>query len=144
MTAADDPVDSAPSTVRVELAQDPRAAGQARRAARDVLVAWRLSHLVDAVVVAASELVTNAVRYGRAPVSMELQCQADQVRLDVHDGNPTEPPGPPGEVAVEAESGRGLGIVQALADEVAVEQVEDDGKIVHVTFGVGGADAAQT
>ncbi len=123
-----------PEPVRVELATDLRAVGQARRAARDVLVAWRLSHLVDVVVLVTSELVTNALRYGRPPVSIALQRQAGQVRLDVRDGDPAEPPAAPSVVAAHAESGRGIAIVHALADEVAVEQVEDDGKIVHVTF----------
>ena len=140
MSATGDPVERGASAVRVELAQDSRAPGQARRAARQVLVSWRLASLVDTVVLVASELVTNAVRYGRPPVTMELQCEVDQVRLDIHDGNPTEPPGAHGEAPADAESGRGLTIVQALADEVAVEQVEDDGKIIHVTFGVDSQD----
>lgn len=123
--------------MRVDLAQDERAASQARRATRDALVKWRLPGLVDAVVLAVSELVTNATRHGRPPLSMGLQHQREQVRLEVHDGSPTEPPGLAGPTAApDAESGRGLSIVQALADEVDVEQITDDGKIIHVTFGV--------
>ena len=99
---------------------------------------WRLSHLVDAVVLAVSELVTNAVRYGRPPVFIELQRRPEQVRLAVHDGNPAEPSLEPGAAEtgtdVEAESGRGLGIVHAVADKVNVEQVPGDGKIIQVTF----------
>ena len=136
MDVVKDPADPGASAVRVELASDQRAAGQARSAARQTLIGWRLSGLVDAVVLAASELVTNAVRHGRPPVSMELQRQSNRVRLDVHDGSPTEPPPSEGETLQGAESGRGLSIVHLLADEVAVEQVEDDGKIIHVTFGV--------
>lgn len=137
MQTPDGPVQDGTGAVQVELAQDRRAAGQARRAARDVLVAWCLSGLVDAVVLAASELVTNAVRHGRPPVRMELQRQENQVRLDVHDGNPTEPPTAPADADDVAESGRGMGIVQAVADDVAVEQVEDDGKVVRATFRFG-------
>lgn len=86
---------------------------------------------------ASSELVTNAVRYGRAPVSIKLQREPERVRLDVHDGDPTEPFLVPGGAGEDAESGRGLGTVHALADEVAVEQVTGDGKIIHVTFSAG-------
>lgn len=135
VTSPPDPLDV--PAVRVELAQDPRAAGQARGAVREVLVRWRLVHLVDAVVLAASELVTNAVRYGRPPVAMQLQRQEGQVRLDVHDGNPAEPADRHGQVHADAESGRGVEIVQALATEFSVEQVDGDGKIVHATFEVG-------
>jgi anti-sigma regulatory factor (Ser/Thr protein kinase) len=122
--------------VHVELAQDRRAPADARRAAREALVRWRLPGLVDAVVLAVSELVTNAVRYGRPQVSLELWRQPEQVRVSVHDGDPTEPPTGGGEAGPDAESGRGLSIVQQLADEVAVEQVPDDGKIVRVSFDV--------
>ena len=120
--------------MHVDLAQDRNAPADARRATQDTLVRWRLPGLVDTVVLAVSELVTNAVRYGRPRVSLELRRQAQQVRVDVHDGNPTEPPSLAGEVGPDAESGRGLAIVQALADDVAVEQVPDDGKIVRASF----------
>lgn len=120
--------------MHVDLAQDRNAPADARRATQDALVRWHLPGLVDTVVLAVSELVTNAVRYGRPRVSLELRRQAQQVRVDVHDGNPTEPPSLAGEAGPDAESGRGLAIVQALADDVAVEQVPDDGKIVRASF----------
>ena len=137
MNAHDEPGPPAPADpVQVPLAQDQRAPGQARRATRGTLISWRLPDLVDTVVLAVSELVTNAVRYGRPPVSLELRRRGQQVRVDVHDGDPTEPPGPAGEAEPDAESGRGMGIVHALADEVAVEQVDDDGKVIRLGFDV--------
>lgn len=140
---AEDRALDGPSTepVHVELSQDRRAPADARRATRDALVRWRLPELVDAVVLAVSELVTNAVRYGRPRVSLELQRQPEQVRVEVHDGDPTEPPTGHGEAGPDAESGRGLTIVQELADEIAVEQVPDDGKIVRVSFDTPPVDA---
>ncbi len=103
------------------------------------LLAWRLPALVDTVVLAVSELVTNAVRYGRPPVGLVLQRDRQEVHLDVHDGSPREPAGPRG-TSVTAESGRGMDIVQALAEQVDCEQIPDDGKIVHATFGVARSD----
>lgn len=126
--------------VRVELAQDDETPGRARRLTRQVLLDWRLPGLVDAVVLVVSELVTNAVRYGRPPLSMELRRQPREVRLAVHDGNPAEPDTADGAAAALAESGRGMGIVDVLADTVAVEQVTGVGKIIHAAFGIASPD----
>ena len=123
-----------PEPVHVDLPQDQRAPGQARRATRDALTAWRLTGLVDSVVLAVSELVTNAVRHGRPTVFLELLRRSDRVSVRVHDGDPAAPPGAGGEVTADAESGRGLAIVRELADDLAVEQVTDDGKVVRVDF----------
>ena len=122
--------------VQVKLAQNEETPGQARRVTRQALLDWRLPGLVDAVVLAVSELVTNAVRYGRPPLAMELRRRPREVRLAVHDGNPAEPVGADGAVAELAESGRGMGIVEVLADEVIVEQVTGDGKIIYAAFGI--------
>ena len=119
--------------VHVDLPQDQRAPSEARRAARAALTSWRLPELVDAVALAVSELVTNAIRYGRPTVSVDLARQRSQVRVAVHDGDPTEPPAA-GQAEADAESGRGLAIVEALADDVVVEQIADDGKVVRVDF----------
>lgn len=126
----------APSPVQVALGQDEGAPGQARGVTRQALADWRLPGLVDAVVLAVSELVTNAVRHGWPPLSMELRRRPEQVRLAVHDGNPAEPSGPGGQAGPDAECGRGLSIVNALADEVVVEQVTDGGKVIYATFGI--------
>jgi anti-sigma regulatory factor (Ser/Thr protein kinase) len=126
--------------VQVELAQDDGTPGRARRVTRDALLDWHLPGLVDVVVLVVSELVTNAVRYGRPPLSMELRRRPREVRLAVHDGNPTEPVAPGGTAAAHAESGRGMGIVGVLADDVVVEQVTDDGKIIHAAFCIPSSD----
>ena len=84
------------------------------------------------LVLVASELATNAIRHGRPPVTLELRRQTQAVRLDVHDGDPTEPVLTA--ATADVESGRGLAIVRALADSVAVEQVTGDGKILRASF----------
>lgn len=127
--------------VEVPLPHGQQAPGQARRFAREVLLRWRLPGLVDAVVLTVSELVTNAVRYGRPAVSLELARSDGELRVGVHDGDPAEPPGRSAAAAQDgAESGRGLGIVQTLAADVAFVQVPDDGKVVYASFPVEPAD----
>jgi len=131
--------DGAGELVRVDLSLGPHAPGDARRATREVLRRWELPALVDRVVLVVSELVTNSVRYGRPPLRLDLRRLRGCVRVDVHD---TVPVGPPlrGRTEVEAdrESGRGLLIVHAVADEVGVEQLSGGGKHVYASFDTRG------
>jgi anti-sigma regulatory factor (Ser/Thr protein kinase) len=120
--------------VSVELSADQEAPGQARRATREVLSRWQLPALVDRVVLVVSELVTNSVRYGRPPVRLVLTRWQRCVRVDVHDAHEVEPCLDRPDVAPDAESGRGLLLVNAVADQVGVEQVPGDGKHVFASF----------
>jgi anti-sigma regulatory factor (Ser/Thr protein kinase) len=121
--------------VRVDLSPGPRAPGDARRATTEVLRRWELPSLVDRVVLVVSELVTNSVRYGRPPLRLDLRRLRGCVRVDVHDTVPDEPAlHDRQQVDSDRESGRGLLIVSAIADEVGVEQVPGDGKHVYASF----------
>ena len=123
---------SADSAVQVDLPQDLTAPREARRAARRTLGRWRLGTLVDPVLLTVSELVGNAVRHGRPPVEMSLRRLGRGVRIDVHDESSAEVLSPePGE---DAESGRGLLLVDAVADDSGVQQIEGDGKVVWATI----------
>lgn len=91
-------------------------------------------HVRDAPVIAdlelmASELVTNAVEHGADhPIQMTVSAAQDQVVLSVTShGNATEVgPGSAWSVAdVTSITGRGLGIVRALADTVDVGWHDD-------------------
>ena len=135
MTSQGDRQEGAPDVVRVDLSPGPHAPGVARRATREVLCRWELPSLVDRVVLAVSELVTNSVRYGHPPLRLDLRRLRGCVRVDVHDAVAEEPRmhrrAP---VEDDRESGRGLLIVSAVADEVGVEQVPGDGKQVYASF----------
>lgn len=119
---------------RVELAlpSDLSAPASARREVRSLLARWRLGALLDPVLLAASELVTNAVRYGRPPVRMTLRRCAKGIALGVHDAGRTRPPGG-ATPHTDAESGRGLLLVEAVATETGVRS-EPDGKVVWARF----------
>ena len=71
---------------------------------------------VDDVVLMASELFTNAVLHGDGDVEVVLSLSGGHVRLEVADGGgvpvPSEVPRP----TPDAITGRGLAIVDALAD----------------------------
>jgi anti-sigma regulatory factor (Ser/Thr protein kinase) len=79
----------------------------------------------------ASELVTNAVRYGRPDIRLRLQVDVARLRVEVHDGGAPMPPW----VAPGAPSGqphgRGLVIVNHLAASWGVDGTDvGDGKDV--------------
>jgi anti-sigma regulatory factor (Ser/Thr protein kinase) len=116
------------SELQVALPSDLTAPQTARVAARGALDRWRLSALLDPVLLTVSELVANAVRHGRPPVHLKLRRSGGGVRVRVQDDDAT----PPAKRAAEAqdESGRGLLLVEAVAAETGVEQVPDDGKVV--------------
>ena len=134
MTLERDRSEDEAEVVRVDLRPGPHAPADARQATREVLGRWELPALVDRVVLVVSELVTNSVRYGRPPLWLDLRKLRGCVRVDVHDTVAEEPPLDRSEVDLDRESGRGLLIVSAVADEVGVEQLPGAGKHVYASF----------
>uniref|UniRef100_UPI003F497FF1 ATP-binding protein n=1 Tax=Streptomyces sp. CA-141956 TaxID=3240051 RepID=UPI003F497FF1 len=97
----------------------PEAAGAARHTARAVLEAWRVdAETAGAVVLVVSELVTNAVVHACAPLFLHLHREhcGSRVWVGVTDGGPAPQPGAWTSSCAEDEHGRGLGIVEMLAD----------------------------
>jgi anti-sigma regulatory factor (Ser/Thr protein kinase) len=94
----------------------PRSVGRARRLLVRHLDAWGLPQLVDAAELVVSELVTNAVRHAGEPRGRLIGTRFERlecgVRIEVHDagGHKPERQG----VCADAESGRGLALVDAL------------------------------
>ena len=105
----------------------------APRAARDELrraCAGRTStSLSEDALLVVSELVTNAVRHGREPISLDMYVEATQVFLGVYDvGEPFVPS--LGPVEVSASGGRGLNLVDLLSTSWAVHPGRPRGKSV--------------
>ena len=101
---------------RVRLATGPAAAAEARRRVRDAIASWRVPVDEDAALLLTSELVTNAVRHeaGQA-VMLVISCAGGQLRIDVHDTSRSLPA--VADVPADAETGRGLLLVETLSDE---------------------------
>ena len=97
------------------------AAGLARRATRDTLVAWGIGHMEETATLLVSELVGNAVRHasaGRLALELRLEASAARLRIEVLDSDPRPPqPRTPAELD---ESGFGFILVEALADKWGV------------------------
>ncbi|HWU08401.1 MAG TPA: ATP-binding protein [Streptomyces sp.] len=94
-----------------------------RRMGREQLRRWGLDILREPVELCMSELVTNAMRYGRGPlVGVRLYQASSYLVIEVTDGSPDRPV--LGTAGPDEESGRGLALVDAVAESWGVA---DDG-----------------
>ena len=104
---------------RVRLATGPAAPAEARRRVRDAIRSWQVPVDLDAALLLTSELVTNAIRYeagqGAQPVMLTIASSRGRLRVDVHDTSRSLPA--VAEVPADAETGRGLLLVETLSDE---------------------------
>ncbi|WP_436759030.1 ATP-binding protein [Streptosporangium sp. V21-05] len=102
-----------------DLPADPEAVGVVRRLAREVLVGWGISTMTENVTMVVSELVSNAVVHGQAPITLSLHRHGRIVCGEVTDHSAVwSAPLPAGP---DSEHGRGLAIVAAYADRWGVE-----------------------
>ncbi|WP_078957037.1 SpoIIE family protein phosphatase [Streptomyces iranensis] len=99
---------------------DLQRVGHIRHVLRDLLHDWDLDVLTDGLELMASEVVTNALIHAHSEVDVRFREYPDRLRVEVRDSDPHPPvpvafvgPDEPGNQ--EAESGRGLLIVDALA-----------------------------
>jgi len=138
---------------------DPIAASEARQFVAETFRQWDLTEDLDTVALLTSELVTNGVLHARTALEIGLTSDERGLLVEVHDSDPRPPSprghrtnlladidelltrpdtlsvvderqtllavGPAGAIG----AGRGLLLVEALADEWGVELVED-GKAV--------------
>src|SRR5947208_2358697 len=108
-----------PFVAETELGTWPVAVPAARRFVRETLACWGFSGLADSAVLAASELVTNALEASwprDAGEGVKLWLMSDgrtSLVVEVWDGSPGMPEQRPADVL--AESGRGLAIVAFLS-----------------------------
>ncbi|MFD8596302.1 ATP-binding protein [Kitasatospora sp. NPDC059646] len=108
-------------------AADLPAVGAVRRRLRAALDRWGVPELADTAELLTSELVTNALVHTGKGAEFDAVLTAEQrLRVEVHDRT-SRLPGrrPPSESAT---SGRGLLLVEALADDWGV-QLRGDGKV---------------
>lgn len=101
--------------------------GRARRMVGRALGSGGAAGLRDDVQLVVSELVTNAVRYGAAPMRLRVQPRDGVIEVEVFDcGRVFDPE----VVMAPDESGRGLHIVAAIATSWGVRTETDGGKTV--------------
>jgi anti-sigma regulatory factor (Ser/Thr protein kinase) len=132
----------------LELVTLPSAPFWARRQTRAALRSWRIwPETIETAELLVSELITNAVKFaapGQAQradasyesvecISLTLRYMTGRLIIEVSDPNP----GPPvtAEAGDEAESGRGLMLVQALSKEWNYYLPPSGGKVVYCVLG---------
>ncbi|MGW6598266.1 ATP-binding protein [Streptomyces sp. NPDC055036] len=120
----------------------PSCVGLARPELRKALAGWGLSGLEDSALLILSELLTNAARHARVSPGREIETRylaaPGRLRIEVHDASRERPrPKAPGPDACE---GRGLVIVDALADQWGVSERGGVGKVVWATLSVPDPD----
>ncbi len=111
----------------MRLDAEPRSVGRARRFCAATLAGWGVdAEVVDTCVLLVSELATNAVLHARTPFTVEIALDP-VLRVEVHDGDRRLPH--PRDYGVEAASGRGLHLVEALSVSSGTE-LSSSGKAV--------------
>jgi anti-sigma regulatory factor (Ser/Thr protein kinase) len=117
---------------RIVLDAEPSSVGAARRFCARTLERWGASaDLVDSVSLLVSELVTNAILHAGTSCQLTVKgpdaLDAGVVRIEVSDGDSAVPV--PKRYDVDAASGRGLQMVEALSQRYGTVQ-DGGGKAV--------------
>ncbi|MFF1306049.1 SpoIIE family protein phosphatase [Streptomyces sp. NPDC058307] len=104
----------ADQTAAWDLASDPAIVAQARKHATDQLTAWGLDHAAFVTELIVSELVTNAIRYGKPPIHLRLIHDGSTLICEVFDSRNTSPH--LRRARAFDEGGRGLLLVAQLSE----------------------------
>jgi anti-sigma regulatory factor (Ser/Thr protein kinase) len=107
----------------LDLGDGARAVRAARRATVELLRLWNLDDLRANAELLVSELVTNAVVHGRSRVTLTVAVADGVLEVGVTDRSrllPLPHRGAPRHAPWRAEGGRGLRLVDRLADESGV------------------------
>ncbi len=120
----------------MQVPAEPGAVPQARRITRQALEGWRLGRIADDAALVVSELMTNAVNTApAADVALYLAADSDRLTLLVWDASPELPTRHQHDD--DAMSGRGLEIIDALADRWGSWGPVSGGKVVWAWFDLG-------
>ncbi|MGW2201622.1 ATP-binding SpoIIE family protein phosphatase [Streptomyces sp. NPDC001774] len=110
----------------LDVASDPAAVAGARAFTAERLTDWGLEELAFTTELAVSELVTNAIRYGKPPVRLRLILQST-LTCEVFDGSNTAPH--LRRARTSDEGGRGLLLVAQITERWGTRQGRE-GKVI--------------
>lgn len=84
---------------------------------------------LDCLLLATSEVVTNAIEHGAPPIELRIERLRHHLRVEVRDTSPLHPRVRTDEVTPKELRGRGMRIVEGCTDRWGVEPMEE-GKAV--------------
>lgn len=114
---------------RLQVRIESSSARHAREFLREAKCEVHQARVLDRAELLTTELVTNAVRHGGPPITVEVSCEGTAgMTVKVSDGSDDEPVVQ--DVTPLDESGRGVLLVDLLSDEWGVSQLPGDGKTV--------------
>jgi len=125
------------ATDTLTLEPHPTSPGAARRHIAQLLEAGPLAELVETAALLVSELVTNAVLHAATAIELSCRIEAGSVWVEVKDHSSVAPS--VRHYDATASTGRGLGLVEGLADDWGID-VDEGGKTVW--FLLAGPEAA--
>jgi anti-sigma regulatory factor (Ser/Thr protein kinase) len=134
------PTTKLPQDIEWRLPHRARSVGRARLLFREQAGSWALpQEVADTAELLLSELMTNAYRHAKVPAGREIRARAilseDRLRVLVTDASDALPS--PCLASREEESGRGLALVAALAQEWGAQGREGGvGKVVWFELGL--------
>lgn len=111
----------------------PESARAARDLVLEILSGIGRDDLVDAATLLVSELVTNAIVHARTPIDLEITAGAGGLRVAVHDHSATLPT--QRHYGRGATTGRGLALLELIADRHGADSDATDGKTVWFELG---------
>jgi anti-sigma regulatory factor (Ser/Thr protein kinase) len=123
------------STIRMSLPQVPASAAEARRQVRRFAAENDLLDRAGVALLVLSELVTNAVLHGTAPIQVAVTSYDDILRIEVTDGDPSTDRLVVQHGRTDRPGGRGLHIVNSLARDWGMT-VHPEGKTVWAEVGL--------
>ncbi|MFD8386454.1 ATP-binding protein [Streptomyces sp. NPDC059679] len=104
----------APFEYCLHVPHDPRAVRVARASLRTALTAHELPELIERAELLASEMLTNAIVHAEGEADLRVKWSAERLRMTVWDTSAAPPNRR--EIHVDSECGRGLQLLELLAD----------------------------
>lgn len=125
------------------LPSDASSAAVARAFVRRALDDWDLGTIEATASLLATELVTNGLRHGGGPSSVALEVRGDRLWIAVSDADPGRLPRRQHR-PLTAEGGRGLALIEAMADTWGTSRIRRrGGKVVWCELFLPGGNGAQ-